>query len=67
MKIPNFKDSEITKFLVEWDRELGRMEKRAISSVSGNRSLLLYSPNKSVYELTVSDAGALVITKVSSG
>jgi len=65
MRIPNFQDTEVTKFLVQWDLELQRMRKDQLSATGGNRSLLLYSPNKSVFEITVSDAGAITATKVS--
>jgi hypothetical protein len=46
-------------------RELDRERKDVLSSNSGNRSVLLYSPSKYVFELTVSDTGVLSITKVS--
>ena len=65
MRIPNFKDPEITKFLVEWDLELQRMRKDQLSAIGGNRSLLLYSPGKKVYEVTVDDSGVLTTTKVA--
>lgn len=65
MRIPNFKDIEVTKFLTQWDQEIQRSKKEALSSIGGNKSVLLYSPSLKVYELTVNDAGALVVTKVS--
>jgi len=65
MRIPNFKDMEVTKFLVQWDLELQRMRKDYLSATGGNRSILLYSPDKSVWEVTISNAGVAVITKVS--
>jgi hypothetical protein len=65
MRIPNFQDLEVTKFLVQWDLELQRMRKDSLSSTGGNRSLLLFSPDKSVFEVTVTNAGALTVTKVS--
>lgn len=49
----------LTKFL---DRELRR---RPETGTAVN-SVLLQSPNNSVYEVTVSNAGVLVITLISS-
>lgn len=66
MRIPEFNDPEVTKFLVEQDRELDKTKKDTLSSVTGNRSLLLYSPSKLVYEVTVTDLGVLVVTQVSA-
>jgi len=65
MRVPNLKDLELTKYLTEWDREMERIRRDSISAIGGNRSLLLYSPNKSVFEVTVADDGTLVITKVA--
>ena len=65
MRVPNFKDIELTKYLSEWDREIERMRKDTLSAVGGNRSVLLYSPSKKVFEITVTDAGALMVTKVA--
>ena len=65
MRIPNFEDMEITKFLVQWDLEIQRMREDNLSAVRGNRALLLYSPSKKVYEVTVSDTGVLSTTYVA--
>jgi hypothetical protein len=65
MRVPNFKDLELTKYLTEWDREIERMRKDTISAIGANRALLLYSPNKSVWEIKVTDAGALTVTKIA--
>lgn len=67
MKVPNFKDPDITKFLVEWDLEIRRMKDDQLSAIKGNRALLLISPDKSVFEVTVTDLGALTITKIATG
>lgn len=64
-KVPNFKDPEVTKFLVELLRDFDRSDKDVLSSKTGNHSLLLISPGKKVYEITVSDTGVLTTTKVS--
>jgi hypothetical protein len=65
MKVPNFKDPDVTKFLIQWDQEIRGIEKDKLSAITGNRSVLLYSPSKKVYELTVDDSGVLAITKVA--
>jgi len=65
MRVPNFKDIELTKYLTEWDREIERMRKDTVSAIGANRALLLYSPNKSVFEVKVTDAGALTVTKIA--
>jgi hypothetical protein len=65
MIIPQFKEPGLTKFLVDLDRETTRQQQNTLSALTANRSVLLYSPNKSVFELTVDDAGALHITKVA--
>ena len=65
MRVPNFKDVELTKYLNEWNREFENMKKEQLSSITGNKSVLLYSPSLKVFEVTVTDAGALVVTKVS--
>jgi hypothetical protein len=63
--VPTFQDQALTQFLVNMVRELDRERKDVLSSNSGNRSVLLYSPSKYVFELTVSDTGVLSVTKVS--
>ena len=65
IKVPNFKDPDVSKFLVEFIREQDRTDKEFMSSITANRSLLLYSPSKFVFEIKVSDAGILTATKVS--
>lgn len=65
MRIPNFKDVELTKFLTNWDKDLDKQFKDCLSSITANHSVLLQSPGGKVYEITVSDVGALVVTKVS--
>ncbi len=65
MRVPNFKDIDVTKFLTDWDKEIARNKREALSNVSANHSLLLLSPNKRVYEITVDDDGILIATQVS--
>lgn len=64
MRIPNFKDPEITRFLIEWTKEMERNNKDNLSKVTANHSVLLQSPSDKIYEVKVSDAGALTVTLV---
>lgn len=66
MRVPEFKDPDVKKYAVELDRELQQMRKDFVSSITGNRALMLYSPDKSVWEVKVTDAGALTVTKVAT-
>ena len=65
MKVPKFQDPEVAKFLTEMLKEFEKSDKDVLSSVTGNRAVLLYSPSKYVFEVKVSDAGVLSVTKVS--
>jgi len=67
MRIPKFEDSEVTKFMVEFLRDQERTNRGKLNAETANRSVLLYSPSKKVYEVTVNDSGVLVATKVSDG
>ena len=69
MKVPRFKDPEVTRFLTEYLREVDRTSKDVLYSNKANKSLLLsdYS-GKNVYEITMKNLsggeGELVITKL---
>ena len=65
IKVPKFQDPDVTKFLIEMLREFEKKDKDVLSSITGNRAVLLYSPSKYVFEVAVSDAGVLSVTKVS--
>lgn len=65
MKVPNFKDPDVTKFLTEMLREFDRTDKQVLSAITANKSLLLYSPGLKVFEIKVSDTGVITATKVS--
>ena len=65
VKVPQFQDPAVTKFLVEMLRDFDRSDKDVLSSVTGNHSVLLISPSKKVFEVTVSDAGVLSVTAAS--
>jgi hypothetical protein len=64
MKVPNFKEPEVTKFLEQWQLELERKMANLLNSNSANQSVLLYSPSKKVFEIKVSDTGVITATKV---
>jgi hypothetical protein len=64
MRIPNFKDPEVTKFLTEWDREIKRVQRDAMSNVTANRAVLLHSPDLAVWEISITNAGAIIATKI---
>lgn len=64
MKVPEFKDPAVTKFLTEYIREVDRTNKDVLHSHTANQSLLLYGSGKDVYKITVNDSGTVVATKV---
>ena len=64
-KVPNFADPEVTKFLIELMKDLETNNRGVLQAEKGNRSLLLFSPSKKVYEVTVDDLGVLSTTYVA--
>jgi hypothetical protein len=64
IKVPNFKDPEVTKFLIQLVQQLDQTDIDNLSSVTANASLLLHSPSAKTFSVTVSDTGTLVVTKV---
>jgi hypothetical protein len=64
MKVPNFKEPEVTKFLEQFQLDLERKRANLLTANSANQSLLLFSPSKKVFEITVTDAGVITATKV---
>jgi hypothetical protein len=65
IKVPEFKEPGLTDFLVRVEAERNREMSNLLSAVSGNRSVLLLSPSKKVYEVKVSDAGVISATLVA--
>lgn len=65
MIIPQFKDPEVTKFLNLFQKDQDQKFKNLLSSIKGNQSLLLFAPNLSVWEIKVSNAGAITATKIA--
>lgn len=65
MKTPVFREPGLTDYLTRAFEEQDRNRSETLSKVTANHSLLLQSPSNKIYEVTVSDAGALVITLVA--
>ena len=65
MRIPEFREPGLSQFLSDQDRDIQRFKLATMSAVTANRALLLYSPSKMVFEITVDDAGVLHAVKVS--
>lgn len=64
LKVPDFKEGGLTKFLINLIADMDDKNDEKISKIAANHSVLLQSPGNKVYEITVNDAGVLVITKV---
>ena len=64
-KVPTFVDPGLTDYLSRMLVERDRLLAGKLSATTANKSILLYSPSEKVYEVTVSDAGALVVTLVA--
>jgi hypothetical protein len=68
MKVPEFKTfPQVTTFLTNLMREFERTDKDVLHSNTANKSILLISRNKTVYEITVENDGTLTSTKVREG
>lgn len=65
VKIPQFKEPGLSEFITRLIEDRDRTTREKLDKVRANTSVLLYSPSKKVYEVTVSDAGALVVTLVA--
>jgi hypothetical protein len=66
IRVPEFKEPGLTRFLADFDRQLENERATKLSKVTANHSLLLQADNGKVYEVRVSNAGALVLTLLSS-
>ena len=66
LKVPDFSVPELTRYLADMDERLQRELDTKMSRITANDSLLLQSPAGKVYQVKISDAGALVITLISS-
>jgi hypothetical protein len=64
MKIPNFKEPQLTRFLTDMSKEVQTFRIDTMSKTEANHSLLLLSPSRKVYEIKVDDAGVLSATLV---
>jgi hypothetical protein len=66
IKVPNFGPIPgLTAFLNDLVTSMEKGDKGHLKATGANNSLLLYSPNKSVFEIKVSDAGAITATKIA--
>lgn len=65
MRVPKFEDPEVYKFMLQVDQEMRRIDRDSLSQAKANRSVLLYSPSKKVYELKVDDSGVVITTLVA--
>lgn len=64
MRQPNFREPGLNRFLTDMDKEIQDVKRQSLSITTANHSVLLMAPNKKIYEVTVSDVGALVVTLV---
>lgn len=65
IKVPQFQDTNITKFLNDLVKNIDDTNNGKMSLNTANKSLLLYSPSLKVFEIKVSDTGVITATKVS--
>lgn len=65
MKVPTFKEPGLTDFLTRMLADRDRIAGSLLSAGTANRSVLLYSPSKKVYEVMVDDAGVITTTLVA--
>lgn len=66
VRIPEFPVPGLTRFLIDMDARSVQDRESKLSKVTANDSLLLQATNGKVYKVTVSNAGALVLTLMSS-
>ena len=64
IRVPQFKDPAVTKFLTEYIRGLDRDREDVLHSHKANKSILLYSLRGNVYEITVNNDGVLEVEKI---
>jgi hypothetical protein len=65
LRIPPFKEPGLSKFLEEMVASMERDQAAKLDKLTANHSVLLQSPNESVWELTVTDAGTVLATKIA--
>jgi hypothetical protein len=64
-RVPLFKEPGLHDFLQRQLEERERLLAKKLDKDRGNHSIILISPSEKAYEITVSDAGALVVTLVA--
>lgn len=65
LRVPQFIVPGLSRFFEDMIQAMERDKYNKLNSREGNESLLLYSPNKAVWEVKVSDTGVLSTTKVA--
>jgi len=65
VKVPPFKEPGLSTFLTDMVKERDRLLATRLSSLTANKSLLLFSPSEKVYEIKVDDAGVITATLVA--
>ncbi|MET0643130.1 MAG: hypothetical protein ABWZ17_02055 [Candidatus Binatia bacterium] len=64
MKVPEMKDEELRRFLVDLLKLIDDREAEHMSRIQANDSVLLLSPNRKTYKVSVDDAGVVTTTLV---
>ena len=65
LKVPMFREAGLTGFLTALVEKMEADKDDKLDRLTANHSVILQSPGNKVYEVTVNDAGALVITLVA--
>jgi hypothetical protein len=65
MRVPQFKEPGLTKFLEDLDNDLRRAQIFNVNSRTARDSALLQSPSGKVYAVKVDDAGVISTTLVA--
>ena len=66
IRVPQFPDVPgLNKFLEEFLQGLNRTTDTKLDRDTANHSLLLQAPDESVWEVKVTNAGALITTKIA--
>jgi hypothetical protein len=65
LRVPQFKEPGLSRFFEEMIAAMERDAATKIDKNTANHSVLLQSPNSSVWELTITDAGTVLATKIA--
>lgn len=64
LRIPNFQDPELTKFFTAWVKDQENQNKSFLSNTGANYSVMLQSPDNSVYSVSVDNNGNVNVSTV---